>query len=72
MMTQEEYVNEVLAAICQGKTVKEAADQIGCHPATVSEWLKAGGRHGCAHRRGPSRPRWPQHRAMRFLADRTA
>jgi transposase len=43
MMTQEEYVEGVLAAVRQGKTIKEAAAELGYHPATVSKWLKGGG-----------------------------
>ncbi len=43
MMTQEEYVNEVLALRRQGKTVTEIADELGYHPATISKWVKAGG-----------------------------
>ncbi len=43
MMTQEEYVNDVLALRRQGKTVTEIADELGYHPATISKWVKAGG-----------------------------
>ncbi|MGC9963735.1 MAG: IS21 family transposase [Acidimicrobiales bacterium] len=43
MMTQEEYVNEVLALKRQGKTIVEIADELGYHPATVSKWLRTGG-----------------------------
>jgi transposase len=43
MMTQEEYVNEVLAGLRQGKTKTEIAEELGYHPATVSKWLKDGG-----------------------------
>jgi transposase len=43
MMTQEEYVNEVLAGIRQGKTIREVAEETGYHPATVSKWLRDGG-----------------------------
>lgn len=43
MMTQEEYVNGVLAGIRQGKTIKEVAEEVGYHPATVSNWLRNGG-----------------------------
>jgi hypothetical protein len=43
MMTQEEYVDEVLALVRQGKTIKEIGQELGYHPATVSKWLKAGG-----------------------------
>jgi transposase len=42
MMTQEEFmkVNELRAA---GWTIKQIAEHLGYHPATVSGWLKAGG-----------------------------
>lgn len=43
MMTQEEYVDEVLALRRQGKTITEIAEQLEYHPATISKWLKAGG-----------------------------
>jgi transposase len=43
MLTQEEYVNDVLALRRQGLTIAEIAAQIGYHPATVSKWLRAGG-----------------------------
>jgi transposase len=43
MMTQEEYVNQVLALQRQGKTITEIAHELGYHPATVSGWLKKGG-----------------------------
>ena len=43
MMTQEEYVNGVLALVRQGKTIKEIGQELGYHPATVSKWLKSGG-----------------------------
>jgi transposase len=43
MMTQEEYVNEVLALKRQGKTMTEIAEQLGYHPATISKWLRNGG-----------------------------
>src|ERR1039458_7620498 len=43
MMTQEEYVNEVLALRRQGKTIVEIAELLGYHRATISKWLKAGG-----------------------------
>jgi transposase len=43
MMTQEEYVNEVLTLRRQGKTITEIAAELGYHPATVSKWLKYGG-----------------------------
>ena len=43
MMTQEEYVNGVLALKRQGKTITEIAEELGYHPATISNWLRAGG-----------------------------
>jgi transposase len=43
MMTQEEYVDAVLAGRRQGKTMKEIAEELGYHPATVSKWLKRDG-----------------------------
>ena len=43
MMTQEEYVNEVLALRRQGRTIAEIAAELGYHPATVSKWLRHGG-----------------------------
>lgn len=43
MMTQEEYVNGVLALKRQGKTITEIAVELGYHPATISNWLKNGG-----------------------------
>ena len=43
MMTQEEYVNEVLALRRQGKTISEIAELLEYHPATISKWLRAGG-----------------------------
>jgi transposase len=43
MMSQEEYVNEVLNLRNQGWTISEIADKTKYHPATVSKWLKAGG-----------------------------
>ena len=42
MMTQEEYM-DLLALRHQGKTIKEIADELGYHPATVSGWIKNGG-----------------------------
>jgi len=41
MMTQEEYmkVQELRAA---GWTIVQIAEQVGYHPATVSEWLRNG------------------------------
>ena len=43
MMTQEEYVDGVLALSRQGKTIIEIADELGYHPATISKWLRNGG-----------------------------
>lgn len=43
MLTQEEYVNDVLALRRQGLTIAEIAAEIGYHPATVSKSLRAGG-----------------------------
>ncbi len=42
MMTQEEYVDGVLALKRQGRTITEIAEQ-GYHPATISNWLRNGG-----------------------------
>lgn len=43
MMTQEEYVEGVLALKRQGKTITEIAEELGYHPATISNWLRNGG-----------------------------
>lgn len=43
MMSQEEYVEQVLALRRQGLSIKEVAAVVGYHPATVSNWLKNGG-----------------------------
>jgi transposase len=43
MMTQEEYVNGVLALKRQGKTNKEIGEELGYHPATIANWIKNGG-----------------------------
>lgn len=43
MMTQEEYVDGVLALRRQGKTITEIGKETGYHPATISKWLKDGG-----------------------------
>jgi transposase len=43
MMTQEEYVNGVLALRRQGRTITEIAEELGYHPTTISNWLKRGG-----------------------------
>lgn len=43
MMTQEEYVDGVLALKRQGKTNKEIGEELGYHPATIAKWLKEGG-----------------------------
>jgi transposase len=42
MMTQEEYMN-VKALHAGGWTIKQIAEHLGFHPATVSSWLKNGG-----------------------------
>jgi len=42
MMTQEEYMN-VKALYAGGWTIKQIAEHLGFHPATVSSWLKNGG-----------------------------
>jgi transposase len=43
MLSQEEYVNDVLALKHQGLTISEIAAELGYHPATISKWLAAGG-----------------------------
>jgi transposase len=43
MMTQEEYVEGVLALKSQGKTNAEIGEELGYHPATISSWLRRGG-----------------------------
>jgi len=45
MMTQEEYMN-VKALHAAGWTIKQIAEHLGFHPATVSWWLKNGGPPG--------------------------
>ena len=50
MMTQEEYLNGVLALRGQGKTMAEIAEELGYHPATLSNWLLTAVRR----RRAPS------------------
>jgi len=42
MLTQEEYM-DVLALHRQGFSITEIADELGYHPATISNWLRAGG-----------------------------
>jgi transposase len=42
MMTQEEYMN-VKALHAAGWTIKQIAEHVGYHPATVSGWLRNGG-----------------------------
>jgi transposase len=42
MMTQEEYMN-VKALHAGGWTIKQIAEHLGFHPATVSSWLTNGG-----------------------------
>jgi uncharacterized protein YjcR len=43
MMTKEEYMN-VKALYAWGRTIKQIAEHLGFQPATVSSWLKNGGR----------------------------
>ncbi len=43
MMTQEECMN-AKALHAGGWTIKQIAEHLGFHPATVSSWLKNGGR----------------------------
>jgi transposase len=43
MLTQEEYVNEVLELRSQGWSITEIAEELKYHPTTVSNWLKRGG-----------------------------
>ena len=38
MLSQEEYVNEVLALKHLGLTIGEIARELGYHPVTVSKW----------------------------------
>jgi transposase len=42
MMTQEEFM-EVQVLRSAGWTIRQIADHLGYHPATISSWLKAGG-----------------------------
>jgi transposase len=42
MLTQEEYM-DVLALKRQGWTNAEIADELGYHPATISNWIRNGG-----------------------------
>lgn len=42
MMTQGEFM-DVTKRQADGLTIKEIADELGYHPATVSKWLSAGG-----------------------------
>lgn len=42
MMTQEEFM-DVQALHAAGWTIRQIADHVGYHPATVSGWVKAGG-----------------------------
>ncbi len=42
MMTQEEWMN-VKALHAAGWSIRQIAEHLGYHPATVSGWLKAGG-----------------------------
>ena len=41
-MTQEEFM-EVQVLRSAGWTIRQIAEHVGYHPATVSAWLKAGG-----------------------------
>jgi hypothetical protein len=43
MMTQEEYVNGVLALKRQGLSNVEIAQELGYHPQTIAKWLKNDG-----------------------------
>jgi transposase len=52
MLTQEEYVNDLLALKRQGWSITEIARELGYHPATISKWLKNGGPP--EHRRVPA------------------
>jgi transcriptional regulator with XRE-family HTH domain len=42
MMTQEEYM-DVLAMRRRGMSFKEIGDELGYHPATISNWVRNGG-----------------------------
>jgi transposase len=42
MMTQEEYM-DVLAMRRQGMSFKEIGEELGYHPATISNWVRNGG-----------------------------
>ena len=42
MLTQEEYM-DVLALKRQGWTIAEIAEELGYHPATISNWIRNGG-----------------------------
>jgi transposase len=53
MLTQEEYVNEVLVLKHQGLTINEIAEVLGYHPATISKWLAAGGPPGRRQAQAP-------------------
>jgi transposase len=43
MLSQEEYVHDVLRLKHQGLTVTEIARELGYHPVTIAKWLDAGG-----------------------------
>jgi len=43
MLTQEEYVHDVLALKRQGWSIAEIARELDYHPATIAKWLKNGG-----------------------------
>ena len=42
MMTKEEYERAV-ALRSEGLTIKETAQRLGHHPATIGRWIRAGG-----------------------------
>lgn len=42
MLTQEEYI-DVLKLRYEGFTIREIADELGYHPATIARWIAAGG-----------------------------
>jgi lambda repressor-like predicted transcriptional regulator len=42
MMTQEEFM-EVQVLRSAGWSIRQIAEHVGYHPATISSWLKSGG-----------------------------